>query len=268
MTKLKMWKGDWETAEAAWDERALEARKVRPIKELTQLPNMPAMTPDTAKNLKWKSLKWMLTHDEGFQVCKEFLKHPLRYGYSFIKSVLKKKSYKRDGDFFLYGVGSVDSFTQFLDDPETILVVGFSYCHKPLECPSGRFTDQCIHDADNPVCRQCFIGKCVHALPENNVVPLFIPTIHYIGKKILEIVHGNPGRQVIFMITACEMTLEMFGDWGNMVGIRGVGVRLDGRICNTMKAFELSEQGIKPGLTVVLEDTKRRMLEIIRRRAS
>jgi hypothetical protein len=60
------------------------------------------------------------------------------------------------------------------------------------------------------------------------------------------------------------MTLEMFGDWGNMVGARGLGVRLDGRICNTMKAFELSEAGIKPGLTVVLPETQTRLLSLIR----
>jgi len=263
-----MWqeKGSWDAAEASWDDGAAAARKERPIKELTQLPNMPGMTPETAKNLKWKSLAWMIGKDEGAKVCKEFLKHPLRYAYAFIKSALQKKPYKRDGDFFLYGIDSADAFGALLEDPEKILVVGFSYCHKPFECPSGRFTDACIHDPDNAVCRQCFIGKCVNALPENNVVPLFIPTIHYIGRKILEIVHGNPKKQVIFLITACEMTLEMFGDWGNMVGIRGIGVRLDGRICNTMKAFELSETGIKPGLTVVLDDTKKRMLDLIRRR--
>ena len=97
----------------------------------------------------------------------------------------------------------------------------------------------------------------------SRTIPLIIPTIHYIGGKIFEIVHQNPGKQILFMITACEMTLEMFGDWGNMVGIRGIGVRLDGRICNTMKAFELSERGIKPGLTVVLEPTKRRILGVL-----
>jgi hypothetical protein len=144
--------------------------------------------------------------------------------------------------------------------------VGFSYCHKPFECPSGRFTPKCIHDASNPVCRQCFIGKAINALPEKGAIALAIPTVHYIGVKIFEIVHNNPGKQVIFLITACEMTLEMFGDWGNMVGIKGIGVRLDGRICNTMKAFELSEEGIKPGLTVVLEDTKQRILDLIKHR--
>lgn len=64
------------------------------------------------------------------------------------------------------------------------------------------------------------------------------------------------------------MTLEMFGDWGNMVNIQGIGVRLDGRICNTMRAFELSEKGIKPGLTVVLKESEDKILNLIKSRCN
>ena len=141
--------------------------------------------------------------------------------------------------------------------------MGFSYCHKPFECPSGRFSDQCIHDPAHPVCGQCFISKCVHSLPVERNVPLFIPTVHYIAEKMLETVARNPGKEVLFVITACELTLKMFADSGNMAGFRGIGVRLDGVICNTMRAFEASEVGIKPGLTVVLPDAQQRMLELL-----
>lgn len=270
MNKLKLWKehDTWEEAEKAWDTAAKQAAKMSPIKSLKQLPDMPGITPETAKNLKWKSLKWMLTQDHKGEIRRGFSKHPLKYGWAFIKSIFKKKSYKRDADFFLYGIESVDEFEKLLTKPDTIFVIGFSYCHKPFECPSGRFTDACIHDANNPVCQQCFIGKSLHALPETHSIPLIIPTIHYIGGKIFEIIHNNPDKEVIFLITACEMTLEMFGDWGNMVGVKGIGVRLDGRICNTMKAFELSEKGIKPGLTVVLESTQSRILNLIKKVAS
>lgn len=209
----------------------------------------------------------MLTKDDKKEVLTGFLKHPLKYGWAFLKSVFKTKPFKRSGDFFLYGIDSIDQFQKLLKNPENIFVLGFSYCHKPFECPSGRFTDACIHDPENLVCRQCFIGKAVHASTGCQTIPLFIPTIHYIGGKIFEIVHQNPGKQVLFIITACELTLEMFGDWGNMAGIKGLGVRLDGRICNTMKAFELSERGIKPGLTVVLDETQKKILELIRVRA-
>lgn len=268
MSKLKMWNenSSWEAAEEDWDQGALRAAQHYPIKGLKQLPDMPGITPDTAKNLKWKSLKWMITKDDG-TILKGFLQHPLRYGWALLRSVMKKKSFIRDDDFFLYGIKSVAEFKELLKQETSLLVIGFSYCHKPFECPSGRFTSLCQHVADHPVCRQCFIGKCVNALPEDNVIPLFIPTIHYIGAKILDIVHSFPDKRILFIITACEMTLEMFGDWGNMVNIQGIGVRLDGRICNTMKAFELSETGIKPGLTVVLDKTQRRILNLIRFRS-
>lgn len=268
MNKLKLWNeySSWEEAEAAWDNQATEDAAQHPIKRLLAMPSMPGITKETAKNLKWKSLKWMITKDHGRHVLRGFLKHPFKYGLAFIKSALRKKSFRRDGDFFFYGVQDVEEFKSLLEDKDSLFVVGFSYCHKPFECPSGRFTDQCIHDLHHAACRQCFIGKAVHALQEAKAIPLFIPTIHYIGAKIFAIVHENPGKKVLFLITACEMTLEMFGDWGNMVDIRGIGVRLDGRICNTMKAFELSENGIKPGLTVVLDDTQKRMLALIRHR--
>lgn len=266
MSKLKMWKKEWDEAEKEWDNGSDRAASQFTLKGLSSLPNMVGITEETAKNLKWKSLKWMLQKDHLGEIRRGVLKHPFKYAWAFIKSAFKKKPYLRDGDFFLYGVNSIDQFRECLKNKDTLFVLGFSYCHKPFECPSGRFTPNCIHDPENLVCRQCFIGKAVNAAEDVNTIPLFIPTIHYIGGKIFEIVHQNPTKEVIFVITACEMTLEMFGDWGNMVGIKGLGVRLDGRICNTMKAFELSENGIKPGLTVVLDDTKETLLQLIRLR--
>lgn len=267
MTKLKMWKehSNWDAAEKQWEHGAQIARQKRPIRKLDKLPIIAGITPDTAKNLKWNSLKWMIAQDHDRGVLKGFLRHPFKYGWRYLISLFKSKSYKRDGDFFLYGIDSEDQFKELLKQDNTVFVLGFSYCHKPFECPSGRFTPDCMHDAHNMVCRQCFIGKAFHAAPENTII-LSIPTIHYIGKKIFEIVHQNPEKQVLFLITACELTLEMFGDWGNMAGIKGVGVRLDGRICNTMKAFELSEKGVKPGLTVVLDHTQKRIMNLLRAR--
>ncbi|MBY0529743.1 MAG: hypothetical protein K2P51_06090 [Rhabdochlamydiaceae bacterium] len=264
--KLKIWKSHstWDAAEKNWDEGAKICAQTHPLKTLSRLPEMPGITEDTARGLKWKSLKYLLAHDHNRVLPRNFFKHPLKYSWNFLRSVFRKKSFTREGDFFFYGCNGITSFETLLNAPNRLLVVGFSYCHKPFECPSGRFSDQCVHDAKNPICRQCFIGKSVHALPETNVIPLFIPTIHYIGEKIFEIVHAHPEKKVLFLITACELTLEMFGDWGNMVGIQGIGVRLDGRVCNTMKAFELSEKGIKPGLTVVLEPTQKKILDLIK----
>jgi hypothetical protein len=266
MARLPLWQESWDQSEQAWDQQAKEAAKQHPLKTLKSLPQMVGITEETAKNLKWKSLKWMLQKDHLGEVRRGFFKHPLKYGWALLKSAWRSKPYQRDGDFFLYGVRSISHFETLLQNPQSILVLGFSYCHKPFECPSGRFTDQCIHAIDHPVCQQCFIGKAVAAGKSSHTIPLFIPTIHYIGGKIFEIVDQYPGQPILFIITACEMTLEMFGDWGNMVNLQGLGVRLDGRICNTMKAFELSEAGTKPGLTVVLDETQKKLLYLIRQR--
>jgi hypothetical protein len=259
-------KQSWLEWTKQWDASAESAAKEHPLRLLKTLPKMEGITCGAAKNLKWKATRYMMAHDKDRKILRHFLRHPLRYGWRFAKSLFQKNRYKRQGDLFLYNVDSVDTFRKKLENPNSLLVVGFSYCHKPHECPSGRFTTECIHDPTHPVCRQCFIGKAVNALPEERVIPLFITTIHYIGEKIFETVHAHPDQEILFIITACELTLEMFSDWGNMVDIRGIGVRLDGRICNTMRAFELSEEGTKPGLTVVLDDTQQQILDLIRHR--
>lgn len=263
MSKLSMWQKDWDRADEEWEKKAKKKEQTHPLKKLKVLPQMVGITPKAAKGLKWKSLKWMIQKDKKREILRGVLKHPFKYAWEFVKSAFHSKPYTREGDFFLYGIKSVSEFKTLLKDSSALLVLGFSYCHKPFECPSGRFTDQCQNEINHPVCQQCFIGKAIQASESERVIPLLIPTIHYIGGKIFDVVHQNPGVPILFMITACEMTLEMFGDWGNMVNIKGIGVRLDGRICNTLEAFKLSEEGIKPGLTVVLDETKEKLMDLV-----
>lgn len=259
---------EWEAAEADWGLRETEAKKKSPLKVLNSLPEMPGITPKAAKFLRWKSLKWILKKDHGFKILKKVLKRPFHHLCAYLRSIFSKRPFIRQGDFYLYGIDKPAEFEKLLVKPNTLLILGFSYCHKPFECPAGRFSDACTHDLEHPACRQCFIGKCTHAAPQASTVCLYIPTVHYIGGKVFEYKEAYPDKEIVFLITACEMTLTMFADWGNMAGIKGMGIRLDGRICNTMKAFQLSEEGIKPGLTVVLDDTQERMLKWIRMRRS
>ena len=262
--KLKIWNPStsWEQAEKTWEEGSKSARAEKPLKTLSSLPQMPGIA---EKHLKFKSLTYLLSHDSNKIFPRYIFKRPFTYAARWLVSVFKKKSYRRDGDFFLYNIRDVEQFKQLLTSPDALFVIGFSYCHKPFECPSGRFSDRCIHDPEHPVCRQCFIGKVMNAMPPDKMfIPLYIPTVHYVGEKMFELSERYPNKKILFLITACEMTLEMFGDWGNLLKLRGIGVRLDGRICNTMKAFDLSERGIKPGLTVVLDATQQRILDIVK----
>ena len=254
----------WIEAEQAWDARAEQLATENPLRTFKKNPNLPGIRRHTRKNLSWKTLSYIHHYDYSGKLGRHFWQHPIKHGWGLLKTLLQTHSYRRDGDFFLYLLRDVKEFKSLLVEPDTILVAGFSYCHKPFECPSGRFTDACIHDADSPVCGQCFIGKCVHSLPATRVVPLFITTVHYIGEKMIQAQRDWPGHNVLFVITACELTLEMFGQLGNAVGLKGIGVRLDGQICNTMRAFEASEVGVKPGMAIVTDETQVRMMELFR----
>lgn len=131
--KLKLWDAylQWEDAESAWDKRANLAAKAHPLKQLPSLPQMPAMTEETAKYLKWKSLRYIIQHDRRRILPKYFFKHPFKYALAFLKSAIRKKSFKRDDDFFLYGCKNIGEFEQLLAKPDSLLILGFSYCHKP-----------------------------------------------------------------------------------------------------------------------------------------
>ena len=264
--QVKFWQShdDWREAEQAWDARAEKLAADTPLKTFKKNPRLPGIRTKTRKNLNWKTLSYLHHHDYSGKLGSYFWGRPLKHGLGLLAALLKRHNYRRDGDFFLYGLKNLKEFEALLDAPGTVLVVGFSYCHKPFECPAGRFTDACIHDAADPVCGQCFIGKCVHSLPDTQVVPLFITTVHYIGEKMIEAQKNWPEHTVVFMITACELTLEMFGTMGVAVDLRGIGVRLDGQVCNTMKAFEASEIGIKPGMAIVEDETQGRMMELFR----
>lgn len=262
---VKFWQGhdDWSRAEAAWDERAAALARQKPLKTFRKNPDLPGIRAGTRRFLAWKSLSYLHRHDHSGKLRRYFWRHPLRHGFGLLKTLLRGRTYRRDGDFFMYGLADTEAFVRRLQQPNAVLVLGFSYCHKPFECPAGRFTDQCSHARDNPVCGQCFIGKALHSLPDMRVIPLFITTVHYIGEQMLAARAAWPGRDLLFLITACELTLEMFGLVGRAVGLEGIGVRLDGQICNTMKAFAASEVGIKPGLAIVTEPTQARMMNIL-----
>lgn len=262
---VKFWQGydNWSQAEQAWDARAAELAGQLPLKTFRKNPNLPGIRPSTRRFLAWKSLSYLHRHDHSGKLRRYFWRHPLRHGVGLLKNLLRGRTHDRDGDFFLYGIADVADFVRRLEQPNAVLVVGFSYCHKPFECPAGRFTDQCSHDQNSPVCGQCFIGKAVHSLPEVRVIPLFITTVHYIGEQMIAARAAWPDHEVLFLITACELTLEMFGLVGCAVGLEGIGVRLDGQICNTMKAFAASEIGIKPGMAIVTEPTQARIMAIL-----
>ena len=104
-----------------------------------------------------------------------------------------------DGDFFYYGIKSHSEMHALMQEKNVLLLVGFSYCEKPKECPSTRFSSSCCADLENKVCQQCFIGKVRHALPHANSYVAIVPTINAIGEEVVQLQQAFPERKILFL---------------------------------------------------------------------
>jgi hypothetical protein len=256
-------------ASQKWDEELEKARIKQPIRHLKHEPKMVGITPKTRRFLTIKGLWYTMRHKYGWlTIGNLIIRRPIRILKGIYNYLTQSNNTKKEDDFYFYDIGSEDEFVKQHNDKKTITVFGFSYCHKPFECPSGRFSNRCEHQINHRVCSQCYISKAYHQIPtrKSNHFTV-IPTIHDIGETIIELLLKNPNKNILFLISACEMTLEMFQPWSRMTQIKGIGIRLGGRICNTMKAFDYSERGIKPGLTTIrphTQDRINRLLETLR----
>jgi hypothetical protein len=256
----------WEEAERAWDEGALRCCQALALKPCSLAAKIPYIDPNMSLlSMRLKGLSWVLRKDRGMVLVKSLIKNPLRHSFRYLRSLFGKKSFVQDEDFFFYNAKGFQDFSENLDPENTMLILGFSYCQKPFECPCKRFSDACIADPQSLICRQCLIGKAFNASPKlDHTVPVIIKTVNDIGKVVLDVLEKNKKKRVVFLITCCHMALSMFADLGYMVNISGVGFRLQGRFCNTFRAFQLSEQGIKPGRTELSYEASTKLFDLLK----
>lgn len=93
---------------------------------------------------------------------------------------------------------------------------------------------------------------------------MVVTTVNNIGERIVEVLHQNPRRQVLFVVTACDLSLHLFCDLRALVGACGIGIRLQGKTCPTRDAFALAESGMKPTLTWLSDDNEENLLTVLR----
>jgi hypothetical protein len=214
--------------------------------------------------LRNKAFIYITRNDDKKLFIKFFLKNFLKNTYFYLRSRLKKQPFHKKDDFFFYGIKNKKEFNSNLNQPNTILILGFSYCQKPHNCPMKRFSTKCIHTPNNNICRECTIGKCINTYSSNKIIPLIITTIHMLGENLLLQIKEHSSKKVLFLITSCEMSLNMFADFANMLNVKGIGVRLKGRVCKNFTTFKFAENGIKSGLTSIDTETEKKILYLLK----
>lgn len=232
-------------------------------------PKVPFITKKTKSFLKWKTLFYLISLKEGKSLFYCYVLKSPKLFFQFLFSIFfPKKISKRKDDYFFYGYSSFDELINSYKDKENaMLVIGFSYCQKPLNCPAGRFNDKCNRDLSYSSCRNCIIGEVKNMPRLFRLKIIIIPTFLYLAKFLCKEKNKAPEKDFIFLITACELSFRMFERYVNLLQLKGIGIRLQGRICNTFDAFKLAERGIKPGLTLVTSSVKndiKKLLDILK----
>ncbi|ACZ32611.1 conserved hypothetical protein [Chlamydia pneumoniae LPCoLN] len=215
-------------------------------------PNIPYITKATRRGLRMKTLAYLASLKAARQLAYDFLKDPGSLA-RLAKALIAPKEALQEGNLFFYGCSNIEDILEEMRRPHRILLLGFSYCQKPKACPEGRFNDACRYDPSHPTCASCSIGTMMR-LNARRYTTVIIPTFIDIAKHLHTLKKRYPGYQILFAVTACELSLKMFGDYASVMNLKGVGIRLTGRICNTFKAFKLAERGVKPGVTILEED--------------
>jgi len=261
---MKFWEkfSSFDKANLAWDKKKAGLEKKIPLEKVLFDPKIKTIF---SYSYRIKSFFYIINQDKNLKLFKYFLKKPFFYLLNLLKSYFSKEPYIFQKDIFLHNLNNLKELKKIATNKNTLFIFGFSYCQKPLECPKKRFSFECIYDHKNDICSQCFIGKCANAINKKDVF-LVIPHINYIGEKLFEILNKNPKKELIFIITSCELSIKMFSDFANMLKIKGLGLPLTKRVCPNFASFLYAEQGKKNGLTDLNNKNKNLLLEILKLR--
>ncbi|MFA6118475.1 MAG: hypothetical protein WCT85_06730 [Parachlamydiales bacterium] len=217
--------------------------------------------------LRIKALLYLLKQDKDLSLLKNFSKFFFYHLKNILRSYLKKTPCILKDNLYLYNIDDFEEGKAGLSSKDTLFILGFSYCQKPIACPKKRFTCECIYDYENKTCSQCFIGKCINAMNKNDIY-LIIPDIKYISEKLFEISYQNPNKNIFFVISSCSLSIKMFSDFANILKLQGIAIRLLGRVCLNYKSFLFAEKGLKNGLTYISDENEKTIFEILKIRWS
>ncbi len=220
------------------------------------------------KLLKFKSLFYLLKQGSLF---KAFSKRPLFY--------LKRYFFQKKPACppLFHGIQNPEELQELIQDKNNLLLLGFSYCQKPLYCPSGRFNDSCSFDP--ALCKNCFIGGCFQKKLVNSE-KIIITTAASLAEKLLFL--SNPdlrshssstttstvpsstiSSKIIFLICACPLSLRLFQDFPALLDLKGRSFPLSGAVCASFSAFLSAEKGFKKEISQLSPSSEKEILKFL-----
>ena len=186
---------------------------------------------------------------------KTICRHPFLYFFRWIHSFFMQPKVLQE-DIYLCNCKNLAPFQKDLSKKNSLLFLGFSYCQKPLFCPSQRFSTLCPIK-NSSLCQKCPLFPFISLIEKDRY--LMITTALELGKKILDLQKKHPKKKLYFLIACCDFSRKMFTPYATILGVKGMVFSLKGPVCTNFSAFYHAEMGKKKNQTF-LNDTQQMLL--------
>jgi hypothetical protein len=214
------------------------------------------------KALVIKALKHVLSEDSAHALRKFFFKRFFRNATILLKTLFSSEEKFSTGRYFFHNLTDEKAFKKKLKEKNTLFVFGFSYCQKPFECPSSRFSSTCFFDPAQPICSECLIGKARQSIPPLSEI-LVIPTSFFFIERILALQKKHPSKEIVFLIFACPFAINLFAPWPSLFHLKGISFPLSGSLCTNFPSFKNAEKGEKNGLSFLQKGQKETFFQFL-----
>jgi len=213
------------------------------------------MKKNSKRYLKVKGFYHLFKQNPSY-VIKALLRRPFLYFKRFISSFSEKRTLLQEG-VHLYGFKKLEDLKRSLASKESLLILGFSYCQRPKNCPAIRFSNTC--PIDQSTCSSCSLSPFIKHLRKDDSFIVIAKALD-LGEKILNLQKKYPQKEILFALSVCDLSEEIFSNFSHILGAKGVSFSLNGNTCTNFKSFQLAEEGKKKN-TTYLDDMQNQLLQ-------
>lgn len=162
------------------------------------------------------------------------------------------KHIERKRNSVLIGIKNINELiTEISRSPRNFLIL-LSYCSKPIDCPSKRFSDKCWPRASSNICDNCpFKDIKLKADKIGCEIYIVYKTKKMIQKYLIPAFRKfkKAERQKPVIVTICPLALNKFLEIGVISGFKGIIYQFTEGICRTSEHFDRADEGEKREVT-------------------
>ena len=184
------------------------------------------------------SLIYLFKNDCKHILKKFFIKNFFKIFFIFFK-IFKKLKKDKFGNFYLINIKNLKSKKKAKK-----IFIAISYCQKPKNCPSKKFSENCFKNSKSEICKNCQFFKISKPL-------YFITTVSEFAKKILQL-----KKDEYFLITACRYSIKKFYKYAYLLNLKGAAFELTKNCCTNFKTFYFAEKGYKKNETFLSKNSQ------------